>query len=165
MDEIYNEYSKAIYNFLLNLTNDSEIAEELLQETFYSAVKNINKFKNESTIKTWLCKIAKNKYIDYYKRNKKRKEISFDEITGNIELLTKTSCENDFIVKNDLFNMFKKIHNLDEKTKELIYLRLITNFTFKEISEIIGETEEWTRVKFYRTKNKLKEDLKNEEEY
>ena len=42
MKEIYEEYSKIIYNYLLSMTNNTEIAEELLQETFYSAVKNIN---------------------------------------------------------------------------------------------------------------------------
>ncbi len=71
MKEIYEECSKTIYKYLLTLTNNVEIAEELLQETFYSAVKNINKFRGDSNIKNWLYKIAKNKYIDYYKKNKK----------------------------------------------------------------------------------------------
>ena len=71
MKEIYEECSKTIYKYLLTLTNNVEIAEELLQETFYSAVKNINKFRGDSNIKNWFYKIAKNKYIDYYKKNKK----------------------------------------------------------------------------------------------
>lgn len=61
MEEIYKEYAQKVYSYLLNLTNNKDIAEELLQETFYSAVKNINKFKYESSIKTWLYVIAKNK--------------------------------------------------------------------------------------------------------
>ena len=67
----FQRCSKTIYKYLLTLTNNVEIAEELLQETFYSAVKNINKFRGDSNIKNWLYKIAKNKYIDYYKKNKK----------------------------------------------------------------------------------------------
>ena len=65
MEEIYKEYSKIVYTYLLSLTCNSELAEELMQETFYSAIKNINKFRNESSMKTWLCKIAKNKWFDY----------------------------------------------------------------------------------------------------
>ena len=57
MEEIYKEYSKKIYSYLLSLTNNPDIAEELLQETFYSAVKNIKKFRNESSLKTWLYTI------------------------------------------------------------------------------------------------------------
>lgn len=68
MNDIYQEYSKAIYNYLLSLTKNQSIAEELLQETFYSAIKNISKFKKESSLKTWLYKIAKNKWNDYCKK-------------------------------------------------------------------------------------------------
>lgn len=64
MEEIYKEYSKYVFNYLSSFTN-SEVAEELMQETFYSAMKNIHKFKNNSGLKTWLYKIAKNKLIDY----------------------------------------------------------------------------------------------------
>ena len=71
MEEIYKEYSKKVYRYLLTLTNNEDVAEELLQETFYSAVKNINKFRKESSIKTWLYVIAKNKWIDYCKKEKK----------------------------------------------------------------------------------------------
>ena len=65
MEEIYKEYSKYVFNYLLSFTNNVEIAEELMQETFYSAIKNIHKFRNDSSLKTWLYRIAKNKWIDY----------------------------------------------------------------------------------------------------
>ena len=52
MEEIYEEYSKLIYNYLFSLTNNVEISQELMQETFYSAVKNIKKFKGNSSVKT-----------------------------------------------------------------------------------------------------------------
>ena len=71
MEEIYKEYSKIVYNYLLSFTNNTDTAEELMQETFYSAVKNINKFRKEASVKTWLCKIAKNKWIDYYNKIQK----------------------------------------------------------------------------------------------
>ena len=145
MEEIYNEYAEVIYNYLLTLTNKSDIAEELLQETFFSAVKNINKFRGDSDIKTWLCKIAKNKYIDYYNKSKKIK-----------------SFEDDFFNKENLFNTFKKIHKLDEKSKEVVYLRISTNFSFKEIGNIMGKTEQWAKTRFFRAKKFLKGDFKYE---
>ena len=69
MEEIYKDYSNYVFNYLLSLTNNVEISEELMQETFYSAIKNIHKFQNNSSLKTWLYKIAKNKWINYYKKN------------------------------------------------------------------------------------------------
>ena len=160
MEEIYKEYSKIVYNYLLSLTCNSEIAEELMQETFYSAVKNINKFRNESNIKTWICKIAKNKWIDYLSKSKKSNEVAIDEIEEKFLLVN--SFEDEFSNKDAVIDLYKKIHNLDEKTREVIYLRIRADLNFKEIGLIMGETENWARVTFYRAKVKLKEEFDNE---
>ena len=160
MEEIYKEYAKRIYTYLLSLAKDEYIAEELLQETFYSAIKKINKFRNESSIKTWLFTIAKNKWIDYCKKNKKLLETPIYEKEQDI--LCSTSFEEDFLNKNELLDVCKQIHKLDEKSKEVVYLRLFTNFSFKEIANIIGKTEENTRIIFFRAKNKLKGDINHE---
>lgn len=160
MEEIYKEYSKIVYNYLLSLTHNSEVAEELMQETFYSAVKNINKFRNESSMKTWLCKIAKNKWIDYLKKSKISNEIPIDEIEEKFLLVN--SFEEDFSNKENVIDLYKKIHKLDEKTREVIYLRIRADLNFKEIGMIMGKSENWVRVTFYRAKIKLKEEFDNE---
>lgn len=59
MEEIYEKYSKLVYNYLYRLTNNIELSEELMQETFYSAIKGLNKFKGECKVSVWLCQIAK----------------------------------------------------------------------------------------------------------
>ncbi len=160
MENIYKEYSKIVFNYLLSLTNNTDLAEELMQETFYSAIKNIRNFRQESSLKTWLCKIAKNKWIDYYKKVKKVTEIDIDNI--NDYLFIETSFEEEFANKDDILNLYKKIHNLDEKTKEVIYLRIRAEFSFRDISIIMGCSEDWARITFYRAKLKLKEEYENE---
>lgn len=160
MEEIYKEYSKYVFNYLLSLTNNAEIAEELMQETFYSAIKNIHKFQNNSSLKTWLYKIAKNKLIDYCKKNKKIKEIDIDKVDA--KFLITNSLDESYEDRDELINLYKKIHRLDEKSKEVIYLRVKCEFNFREIGNIMGKSEEWTRITFYRAKIKLKEELKNE---
>lgn len=160
MEEIYKEYSKKIYSYLLSLSNNPDIAEELLQETFYSAIKNIKKFRNESSLKTWLYTIAKNKWIDYCKKIKKLNEVKIIENSEDIS--SNTTLEEEYLSRNELFNICKIINKMDEKTKDVVYLRIFTNFSFKEIASIIGKTEENARTIFFRAKNKLKEELKNE---
>ena len=160
MDGIYIKYYKNVYNFLYKLTNDVELSEELTQETFYTAIKKINTLKNKESIRTWLYQIAKNKWKDYLKKNKRR-NVDLDE--NNIEnLVANYDLEEDIITKDNIIELFKKIHMLDIDTREIIYLKIIRNFTFKEISQILGKSEEWARTKFYRGKIKLKESLKNE---
>lgn len=160
MKEIYNEYSKIVYNYLISLTSNIDIANELTQETFYKAIKNINQFRNECSVKTWLCKIAKNEWIDYYKKTKKIKEINIDEIKEG--LLIENSVEETYETKEQMISMYKRIHKLDEEAKEVIYLRIQAELSFKEIGQIMGRTEQWARIIFYRAKVKLKEELENE---
>ena len=81
MEEIYKDYFQYVFSYLLSFTNNPEIAEELTQETFYSVIKNIHKFQNNSSLKTWIYKIAKNKLIYYYKKIKKIKKMNIDEVS------------------------------------------------------------------------------------
>lgn len=160
MDAIYKKYCKCVYNFLYKLTNDIELSEELTQETFYTAIKKINTLNKKESIRTWLYQIAKNKWKDYLRKNKKA-NINLDENTVE-NLVANYDIEEDMIAKDNIIKFYKKIHMLDIDTREIIYLKIIRNFTFKEISQILGKNEEWARKKFYRGKLKLKESLKNE---
>lgn len=160
MDAIYIKYCKCIYNFLYKLTNDIELSEELTQETFYTAIKKINTLNKKESIRTWLYQIAKNKWKDYLRKNKKA-NIDLEENTVE-NLVANYDIEEDMIAKDNIIEFYKKIHMLDIDTREIIYLKIIRNFTFKEISQILGKNEEWARTKFYRGKLKLKESLKDE---
>lgn len=160
MDSIYKKYCKCVYNFLYKLTNDIELSEELTQETFYIAIKKINTLNKKESIRTWLYQIAKNKWKDYLRKNKKA-NIDLEENTVE-NLVANYDIEEDMIAKDNIIEFYKKIHMLDIDTREIIYLKIIRNFTFKEISQILGKNEEWARKKFYRGKLKLKESLKNE---
>ncbi len=160
MDAIYKKYCKCVYNFLYKLTNDIELSEELTQETFYTAIKKINTLNKKESIRTWLYQIAKNKWKDYLKKNKKA-NIDLEENTVE-NLVANYDIEEDMIAKDNIIEFYKKIHMLDIDTREIIYLKIIRNFTFKEISQILGKNEEWARTKFYRGKLKLKESLQDE---
>jgi len=160
VDAIYKKYCKCVYNFLYKLTNDIELSEELTQETFYTAIKKINTLKDKESIRTWLYQIAKNKWKDYLRKNKKA-NINLDENTVE-NLVANYDIEEDMIAKDNIIEFYKKIHMLDIDTREIIYLKIIRNFTFKEISQILGKNEEWARTKFYRGKLKLKESLQDE---
>lgn len=162
MEELYKEYSKLVYNYLYGLCKQKEIAEELTQDTFYKAIKNVAKFRNDCKVSTWLCQIAKNIWIDYLNNEKKAKIIPFDD---NIEnLFIEKTLENDLEERTEIIDLYKQIHKLDEKTKEVCLLRIRGELSFKEIGEILGKTEEWARITYYRGKIKLKENLERKGE-
>ena len=154
IEKIYEEYFETVNKYLFCLTHNSEISEELTQETFFRAVKKIHTYKGECKMSVWLCQIAKNLWYDECRKNKKI--INTDE--KNLQYMQSINTLEDDVISNDekMF-LYKKMQLLDEKTREVMYLRLTGELSFKEIGVIMNKTENWARVTFYRGKIKLKE--------
>ena len=151
--EMYEEYFKTVYKYLFCLTHNEDISEELTQETFYKAVSKINTYRGECKISVWLCQIAKNLWYDQCRKNKKLIDIDKENKLDEIII----SAEEEVLQNDEKIILYKKMQNLDEKTREVMYLRITGELSFKEIGEILNKTENWARVTFYRGKNKLKE--------
>lgn len=137
------------------------MSEEIVQETFEVAIKNIDKFKGESKISTWLCQIAKYIWYKTLKKEKKIDKVSFESLEGVV--LSNTILEEEILEKQEKIDMFKKVQKLDEQTRNVIYLRILGNLDYKEIAEIMNKTPTWARVVFFRGKQKLKEEKEDEE--
>lgn len=153
MEQIYEEYFETVNKYLFCLTHNSDISEELTQETFYRAVKKIDTYKGECKISVWLCQIAKNLWFDQCRKNKKNINIE-DELLNQANVDT---TEGIVISNDEKLYLYKKMQSLDEKTREVMYLRITGELSFKEIGTVLNRTENWARVTFYRGKSKLKE--------
>lgn len=152
MEKIYEEYFETVNKYLFCLTHNDYISEELTQETFYKAVKKIDTYKGDCKMSVWLCQIAKNLWYDQCRKNKKIVE------TKDLTNIQDADLVEDSVISNDeKMNLYKKMQKLDDKTREVMYLRITGELSFKEIGIILNQTENWTRVTFYRGKNKLKE--------
>lgn len=159
IEEIYVKYFEIVKKYLFCLTRNNDIAEELTQETFYKAVKNINSFKGECKISTWLCQIAKNLWYDECRKNKRTINTREDCL---IDIQETNTLEEEVIANDEKMLLYKKMQLLDDKTREVMYLRLSGELSFKEIGIILNKTENWARVTFYRGKEKLKGGEENE---
>lgn len=156
IEEIYKQYSKTVYKYVFCLTNNEDLAEEITQETFAIAVQKIHTFKGDCKISVWLCQIAK---FLWFKESKKLKKIHFEDLK---DFESFDDVEDIFIKKEEQLQIFKYIQALDEKTKDVMHLRLMGNLNFIEIAEVLGKTPNWARVTYYRGKQKIKEEIKNE---
>ncbi len=155
LDEIYELYSRKVFLFLLSKTEDEQLAEELTQETFFQAVQCSDKFKGNSSILTWLCGIAKNVWLKYLR--KYQDTVSIESSIQEIE------DKKDVTIPWDQKDVLRLIHDMSEPMREVMYLRLVSNLSFYEIGEIIGKTENWTRVTFFRGKQKIVKEILNDE--
>lgn len=161
MEEIYKQYSNTVYKYLFCLTGKEELSEELTQETFAIAVKEIVKFKGNCKVSVWLCQIAKHLWYKELRNNKKYKNISIEEI---MNLPERQTTEEIICQKEDKLKLYKDMQKLDDQTREILYLRMVGNLNFIEIGEILGKTPNWARVNFYRAKQKIREVRKNGKE-
>lgn len=156
IEEIYKKYANLIKHYIYTITRNKELAEEIMQETFIVAINQINNFRGECDISVWLCSIAK-KIL--YKKTKKINQYETISIE-NIEIADEKKIEEEYIKNNSKLKLYQALQNLDATTREVIYLRLTGDLSFKEIGKILNKTENWARVTFFRGKQKLnKEDI------
>ena len=151
MDAIYRSHAQTVYKFLLAQCRDPDLAEELTQETFYRAVCSIDRVDGSCKLSVWLCQIAK--HLWYQHLRKRQKE------TVPLETAPETpvpSAEDGVLDQEGRLTLLRQIHRLPEPQREVIYLRAFGNLSFREIGDVLGKTENWARVTFYRTKEKLR---------
>lgn len=156
IEEIYIKYANLIKNYIYTITNNTELSEEIMQETFIAAINQINKFRGECDISVWLCSIAKKVLYKRTKKDNLYKSISIEDI----EIVEKKQTEEEYIAKDNKLKLYNALQKLDATAREVMYLRLTGELSFKEIGKILNKSENWARVTFFRAKQKLnKEDV------
>lgn len=149
LQHIYDKYFHNVYLFVLSLSRDEHIAEEITQETFFKALKSIDSFNGTSKISVWLCQIAKNTYFSYLDKQKRyAPDHGYDQASDQ-------NIEKQMVNKTESFRIHKLVHALDEPYKEVFMLRVFGELPFSQISQIFGKTESWARVTFHRAKQKV----------
>lgn len=150
--EIYKEYGKSVYRFLLSLTREEGLAEELLQETFYQAFLHIDQYEGRSSLYTWLCQIGKNAWLKECRRNKWFSEDSLDSLRLSA---TEPSPDEQFIQKEEMYLVRQAILKLEEPYKNVFILHAYGGVKLKEIAQIYKKSESWARVTYYRARQQI----------
>lgn len=156
MDEAYRAHAQTVYRYLFSLTHDAALSEELTQDTFYQAVKSADRFDGSCRFTTWLCAIAKRLLLSY--RRRRRPDAALTESAALCG-----SAEQDALSSLSRAALLKRLHGLEEPLREVMYLRAFGALSFCEIGDILGRTENWARVTFYRGKERLKKEMKTDE--
>jgi len=167
-EEIYKKYAKNVYSFLMSKTHDAEIAEEVTQETFYQAIKSIDRFDESSSVTTWLCAIAKNQLMAYLRKHRPEEPLSVETEDGETvsfidKVMNESSAEIKAVESEQRVVLMRKLHYLKEPYREICYLRIFANLSFKEIGDVFGKSENWARVSFYRGKETLRKEFTENE--
>ena len=154
IQEVYEQYFTVVYRYLLSLSHNTHIAEELTQETFFKALKKVDDFRGDCDLRVWLCQISKNTYYDYQKKNKKYVPESQEETE---DIFTSDLLQN-FSDKETAFQVHQVLH------KEVFSLRVFGELSFGTISSLFGKSESWARVTYHRACKKIREELDHEDQ-
>ncbi|MFH5834982.1 RNA polymerase sigma factor [Proteiniclasticum sp. C24MP] len=153
LEKLYRDYFETVYKYLFSITRSRDLSEELTQETFYQAMKTYDSFRGDAKVSVWLCQIAKHLWYKEYKRSGSHTSDSLEDLS---DLIPSESTVEQKVVESDAkLKMYQKLQKLDEKTREVMYLRLTGELSFREIGEILEKNETWARVTFYRGKQKI----------
>lgn len=156
-ENIYELYFRDVYYYILSLSKDKYISEDITSETFLKAMKAIDNFRGDTSVRVWLCQIAKNEYFSYLRKNKK---IDFTEAVEELkEAEVNDSLEKDIISDDETSNIYSMVFLLKEPYGEVFKLRYYSELSFKEIGELFGKTDNWACVTYHRARKKLQERL------
>ena len=150
-DEIVREYSGMLYNHIRRMIGNDEDSKDILQEVFINVYKKIGSFREESSLKTWLFRIASNKTIDFLRKEKRFKA---EELPETLKEKSNPLKHTEQVLKKDLVN--KALMKLKEEEREIVIMKELDGFTFREIAEIKEIPENTVKTKLYTSLKKLR---------
>ena len=161
LDAVYRQHAQTVYKFLLSQCRDPQTAEELTQETFYQAVRSIDRFDGSCKVSVWLCQIAKNCYYTYLRKEKHTTPLEeLPESVGSAD-----TPEELISAREEARQIQAILHDLPEPYREVFMWRVYAELSYKQIGELFAKSDNWACVTYHRAKNMIKnrlEDSNNE---
>lgn len=155
LDNIYKLHMKDIYRYLLSLSKNKEIAEDIMQETFYRAYLYLESCSDDS-IKAWLFRVAHNTYVDYVRKNSRKQTINhefFENLTDN------KNPEKEVLIKDQINSILAIINTMPQKQKIAILLNDFKGLSYKEAASIMKVSISYFKVLLFRARQIIRKEL------
>lgn len=161
IQKIYHEYKEVVYKYLCSLCKNQSLAEDLTSEVFLSAIKSILRFRGECSIKTWLFSIARHKWYEHIRSEKKQLDLNECLIDYWLEKNHNIGIEQQ-LYKTELVQKIKDLVALEPERTQKIFWKRIEGYSFYEIAKELDITENSACVTSHRHTKKLKQQLEQE---
>ena len=147
MEELYQQYAQIVFHFLYKKCGNPALAEDLMQETFLKALERLDSYDGSCKLSTWLCQIAKHLLYQHWE---KAQRMRFEELDEALESPADTAGQ--AMARVELAEVWDRLQSLPEISRRAVELRVLGDLSFREIGELLGKSENWARVTFYRAK-------------
>jgi RNA polymerase sigma factor (SigM family) len=156
LEHLYRKYTKPLYYFLLKLSGSHQLAEDLTQETFVRATISLSFYQNED-VRAWLFKVARNAYLDEWRRRQRRKWVPFaDYLFSKDEMASPYGLPEDEAIQAETSDDLHQLMTyLPEQYRSILYLREVEMFSYQEIQEALDLTENQVKVTLHRARKRL----------
>lgn len=155
IEALYLAHRDEIYSYLLWLTRDSSLSEDLLQETFVKAISSIGGFRGESSVRTWLFSIARHSWLHQLRKRRP------SECIDDCDIRAPGDVDDRLFQRQTLKRTMELLSDKDERTQKIVRLRY-RGYSYCEIAKDLGISENSARVIEFRTKRDLKTALERE---
>lgn len=153
-DQVYQSCFDPVYRYALSLSGNPHAAEEITQETFFKAMRSLDQFRGDSSVKSWLCAIARNVYLSQRRR---KKDQPLDEAASLAD--PGMGPEESLLRQDESMRIHRLLHGLEEPYREVFTLRTLGQLSFRDIGELFGKSENWACVVYHRARAKIKEKM------
>ena len=158
MEELYQQYVQIVYRFLMSACRDSRLAEDLTQETFLRAWESLERFDHSCRISTWLCQIAKHTLYQHWEKYGREHPAEPDP-----QIPAPENTETQALHRIELAEVLEAFQSLGPDMRQVVSLRAMEGLPYKEIGGIMGKSENWARVTYFRAKEILAREAHHED--
>ncbi len=157
-NKVMRHYSQPLYWQIRRMVIDHENTNDILQETFIKAWININHFRGDAKLSTWLYKIAINESITFLNKERNKQTTSIDDEDS---FLINNLQADDWFDGNDLqLELQKAINRLPEKQRLVFNMRYYDELSFEEISQATGQSVSTLKTNYHYAVQKIKEQVR-----
>jgi RNA polymerase sigma-70 factor (ECF subfamily) len=149
---VYKLYYRSMYNTSIRIVNNSDDAEDIMQESFLTAFQKLATYKGEVSFGTWLKRIVVNRSLDYLRKRK----VQFEEVRNELPVYDEENIDDSDYVAEEVS---KAITHLSDGYRTILSLILLEGYDHEEVSEILGISNVTSRTQFSRAKQHLRDYL------
>ncbi len=152
MSELITMLKGLVYTIIFRMVNDPELSKDLTQDTFIRFFLKLDKIKYPEQTRAWICKMARNIVYDYYRKAKKHKTVSFEEISepkgvSGLEKMHKKMIIHDALAR------------LSERDQMLLAMAYYEGFSLSEVGDVMKIPEKNVKVYLHRARLRLRKEL------
>jgi RNA polymerase sigma-70 factor (ECF subfamily) len=154
-EELFERYSPAVFGYLHRMSDDRHLAEDLTSETFYRAMRALDGFRGDASIKTWLLRIARNLYLNRKRRDDRSQSLDDLEERGVTAATREPDPETRFIREEESEKVRRALRDLPDDDRSILLLAAEDELSCREIAEVLDISLTAVKTRLFRARRRL----------